>query len=199
MHESSYTHRFWAFTSICAEDYTGALAGLGTRIRSLVEARCLAAPVCGCPDPSFASGGEKLTALPDAEAAVCAPACSVQDLGPEGDLTEVPPCPADYADGHPPVRDPALPVPACFHVTFNPRCAIPCPGISSHLGCSTDANPWYGPSRGAELVISRRKDPAPFTREKIACPAIPLIEESCANGLDDDFDGRVDAADPDCL
>ena len=188
--------RSWAFTSLCAEDYTGALTGLGTRVRHLLEAQCLTAPLCGCPDPSFAFGGDKRTALPDAEAAVCAPTCSVQEIGTS--FSELPPCPADYAGGHPPLRDPALPVPACYHVTFNERCAIPCPGFSSYLGCSPAGNPLYGPSRGAELLVSRREDPPPSSRLHIQCSSAPLTEQLCHDGLDDDHDGRVDDDDPDC-
>ncbi len=191
--------RPWAFTSICAADYSGALAGLGTRVRSLLETQCLTTPLCGCPDPSFAGGGEKLTALPDAEAAVCAPTCAVEDLDGDGNVTEIPPCAMDYLGGHPPKRDPALPVAACHHVTFNAQCAIPCPGYSTYQGCDPATNPFYGPSRGAELVISRRADPAPGTHQTIRCAGTPLTEwHLCFNGVDDDVDGLVDADDPDC-
>ncbi len=190
--------RAWARTSLCAEDFSGALSGLGTRIRGLLEARCLTSPLCGCPDPAFAHGEARLTDLPDAEAAVCAPLCSVQSIDGDGNVTELPLCAPDYADGHPPLRDPALPVPACYHVTYNAACAVPCPENSLAMGCHPTNNPWYGPSRGAELLISRSADPAPGTREKITCAGAPLIERLCFNGLDDDVDGRTDADDPDC-
>ncbi|MBU1068287.1 hypothetical protein KJ975_01845 [Myxococcota bacterium] len=191
--------RAWAQTSLCAEDFSNALAGLGTRIRGLLETHCLTTPLCGCPDPAFANGEAKLTNLPDAEAAVCEPLCSVQDINGDGHVTELPLCSPDYLDGHPPLRDPALPVPACFHVTFNAACAVPCPDFSTYQGCDTATNPWYGPSRGAELLLSRREDPTPGTRQKIACAGTPLTEIwLCFNGLDDDIDGLVDADDPDC-
>lgn len=190
--------RYWAFTPICAEDFSQALYGLGTRIRSELEVRCLAAPLCGCPDPAFAFGADRLTDLPDAEAAACAPQCTVQDVDADGGTTDLPPCPTDYAGGHPLPRDPSLPVPACFHITYSAQCAVPCSEGSRALGCHPENRPWHGPSRGAELVLSRRADPAPFTREVVSCASLPLTEKSCRDGLDDDVDGRIDAADPDC-
>ena len=56
--------RYWAFTPICAEDFSRALYGLGTRIRSKLEVQCLAAPLCGCPDPAFAEPRRASTTTP---------------------------------------------------------------------------------------------------------------------------------------
>jgi hypothetical protein len=47
-------------------------------------------------------------------------------------------------------------------------------------------------------VISRRAAPAAGVGVSFTCAGIPLSEEDCADGLDEDLDGLVDAADPDC-
>ncbi len=188
----------WAFTSICADDYSPALVGLGNRIRSLVEVKCITTPLNGCPDPAFANGFPKLTSLPDSEAARCEPLCSVQDVDRNGVITEIPQCNPTYMGGHPALRDKNLPVPRCFHVMFNPDCAVPCPEGSEALGCHVTQNPWHAPSRGAEIIISRRDDPPPGTSAKISCAGLPLTEKLCSDGIDNDMDGLVDMADPDC-
>ncbi len=188
----------WALTSICSADYSPALVGLGQRIKNLVEVQCITTPLAGCPDPAAANGQTPLTHLETAVAAVCAPQCSVQEIAGDGGVHDIPQCPADYMGGHPAKRDLQLPVPACFHVVYNERCAEPCPAGSENFGCHPASNPWYGPSRGAEIILSRRTDPPVGTRAKVTCAGLPLTEKICSDGLDNDMDGLVDAQDPDC-
>jgi hypothetical protein len=188
----------WALTSICAPDYSAALVGLGNRIRELVEVQCITTPLAGCPDPAAANGEEPLTQLAPGEAGSCAPLCSVQDIDADGLVTEIPQCADTYQNGHPAKRDINMPVAKCFHVTFNPKCAEPCPEGAQRLGCDPLVAPWYGPSRGAEIIISRRADPTPGTRAKISCAGLPLTEKLCHDGQDNDVDGLIDAFDPDC-
>ncbi|PKN28032.1 MAG: hypothetical protein CVU65_00285 [Deltaproteobacteria bacterium HGW-Deltaproteobacteria-22] len=190
----------WAFTSICATDFSVALEGLGNKIKGLVEVQCITTPLNGCPDPAFANGEAKLTDLPDAEAAVCEPLCSVQDIDIDGNVTEIPLCAATYLGGHPPKLDQSLPVAKCYHVTYNADCAVPCPDETSlALGCHPTNSPWYAPSRGAEIIISRRTTATVGTKAKIACAGLPLTEKLCFDGVDNDSDGNIDMADPDCL
>jgi hypothetical protein len=97
------------------------------------------------------------------------------------------------------VVDPHLPVEACWHVTYNAACAVPCPGTSGADGtCDPHANPWHYPSRGAELVVSRRAASAAGWRVAATCASHHLTEAVCDDGLDNDADGRVDSDDPDC-
>jgi len=189
----------WAFTSICATDFAPALEGLGNKIKNLVEVQCITTPLNGCPDPAFANGEAKLTNLPDLEAAKCEPLCSVQDIDIDGNVTEIPLCDPAYLGGHPPKLDQSLPVAKCYHVTYNADCAVPCPEGSLALGCHPTTSPWYAPSRGAEIIISRRETATVGTRAKIACAGLPLTEKLCYDGVDNDSDGLIDMADPDCL
>ncbi len=188
----------WALTSICNPDYSPALVGLGNRIKALVEVQCITTPLSGCPDPAAANGQAPLTSLPPEEAGLCLPLCSVQDYDEDKNITDIPQCPADYMGGHPPKRDLNLPVAKCFHIAFNPECAVACPEGSERLGCDPGSTPWFGPSRGAEIIISRRADPPVGTRAKIACAGLPLTEKLCWDGKDNDVDGLIDAQDPDC-
>jgi len=188
----------WAFTSICASDFSPALEGLGNKIKGLVEVQCITTPLNGCPDPAAANGETPLTDLPTTEAQTCEPLCAVQDIDGDGNVTDIPLCSADYAGGHPAKRDINLPVAKCYHVTYNADCAVPCPEGSTLLGCHPTNSPWYAPSRGAEIIISRQRDPDPGTRAKIACAGLPLTEKLCFDGIDNDTDGLIDTADPDC-
>ncbi len=193
----------WAFSSLCETDYTPALTAWAGRLTSFTSARCTGLPLLGCPDPGAAQGsagliaGARLTALPERFAAVCEPTCTVLESAGDGAPTEVPACASGYAGGHPAEVDPALPVPACFHVVYDPGCAVPCPP-DAPATCDPETNPWWGPSRGAALVISRRAEPAEAPVVTFTCAGIPLSEEDCTDGLDEDLDGLVDAADPDC-
>jgi len=188
----------WAFTSICNPDFSAALVGLGNKIKGLVEVQCITTPLNGCPDPAFANGEAKLTHLPDAEASVCSPLCAIQDIDANGNVTDIPLCSPTYAGGHPAKRDQNLPVAKCYHVTYNADCAVPCPVGTIELGCHPTNSPWFAPSRGAEIIISRQRDPAPGTKAKIACAGLPLTEKLCYDGIDNDTDGLIDMNDPDC-
>ncbi len=190
--------RVWALSSICDGDYSHALAGMGNRLRHLMETRCLNTPLLGCPDPAFAFGYPRLTRLPDLQAARCQPECTVQDIHPDGTFTEILQCANDYQQGHPSLRDTDLPVPQCWQVVYDPDCVDPCPAGTLDQGCDPGTNPWNGPARGANVVISRREDPAPGTRSRVLCATFPLTEKLCSDGIDNDFDGLVDLADPDC-
>ncbi len=185
-----------AFASICG-DLSAPLTAWGDQLTSFTTARCTGLPLAGCPDPAFAFGAARLTALPYRFAAVCAPTCAVFETTGAGDPIELPPCPRDHASGHPAEVDPALPVPACFHVTYDPGCALPC-SLDDPAPCHPVANPWWGPSRGAAIAISRRAAPTEAPTITFTCEGLPLFETGCADGLDEDMDGRVDAADPDC-
>ena len=187
----------WAFSSLCTSDYSPALEAWAGRLGSFTSARCTGLPLAGCPDPAFAFAQGHLTALPERYAAVCAPTCVVFESVDGGAPIELPPCPANFAGGHPAELDAALPVPACFHVTYDAGCAVPC-SLDDPAPCHPVDNPWWGPSRGAAIVISRRVAPTLAPAITFTCEGLPLFETGCADGLDEDQDGLVDGADPDC-
>jgi len=187
-----------ALPSYCAPDYAPALTGLAGILADRFDAVCLSGPLVDCPDPAAAAGEPPLTALPPEVAARCEPRCQVWDEDVDHEIIGILPCPADHAGGHPPGIDPTLPMPACWHVTFSHACAAACPTTGA-WGCDPAVNPWWTPSRGAGLRISRREPAAPGVDTFARCPRLPLYEVLCANGLDDDVDGRIDEADPDCL
>ncbi|MBN2723996.1 MAG: VWA domain-containing protein [Deltaproteobacteria bacterium] len=177
----------WAYTSVCNPDYSQALEGLGNKIKALVEVQCITTPLKGCPDPAAANGFDPITDLSTAEAEICEASCDVRDISTSNNemvITNINPCPTDYAGGHPEKRDPSLTVEQCWHVMYNEKCADP----------YND----YGPSRGAEIIISRRTNPTPGTSTSITCAGTPLVEMLCQDGLDNDFDGKTDCEDDDC-
>ncbi len=188
----------WAHTSICSEDFSPALTGVSTRLATVVGTQCLAAVPAGCPDPAAAFGEAALTMLPADEAALCRPDCTVTLHRADGSQVSVPPCAADYAGGHPAAEDPQLPVEQCWHLQFNANCAVPCPKGSETQGCDPADNPWNYPSRGAQIVVSRR-NAVEFVRVEAVCSSYHLTETECSDGLDNDVDGRTDGQDPDCL
>lgn len=188
----------WARTSICDDDISPALTGISTRLAAMVGTQCLAAVPAGCPDPAAAFGEPPLTALSANEASICQPECTVTLYGADGAQTTVQPCPADYAGGHPAAEDPQLPVENCWHLQYNANCAVPCPKGSETQGCNPDSNPWNYPSRGAQIVVSRR-NAASFVRVDAVCSSYHLTETECSDGMDNDADGRVDSQDPDCI
>jgi len=176
----------WAYTSICNADYSQALEGLGEKIKALVEVQCITTPLKGCPDPAAANGLTPITSLPSNEASVCEAVCEVKDILADNSITPIYMCPSDYPSGnpgHPEKRDPNLPVDQCWHVRYNDSCA-------------EQAN--FGPSRGAEIIISRKTNPAPGTSASITCAGFPLTEMLCQDDIDNDFDGLTDCEDPDC-
>ncbi|PKN48170.1 MAG: hypothetical protein CVU59_00080 [Deltaproteobacteria bacterium HGW-Deltaproteobacteria-17] len=188
----------WAKTSICESDFSPALVGLGRRLASVVGTQCLSTVAAGCMDPAAAFGGEPLTELPQDVAGVCSPVCSVEQHDPEDQTSTIPACDPGYQGGHPATVDAGLPVEACWHVMFNANCSMPCPEGSLEQGCDPVSNPWNYPSRGAELVVSRRAPPSEGLRIQATCSSYELTETVCDDGLDNDADGRLDASDPDC-
>jgi len=187
----------WALFSVCDTDFSIPLEGMADRLTAFTTARCTGLPLAGCPDPAAAFGWTPLTALPERYASVCAPTCAVSEAVDGGAPVALPPCPATHAGGHPAEVDPALPVPACFHVVYDPGCAVPC-APDDPAPCDPVDNPWWGPSRGAALVISRRAALAQAPAVTFSCEGLLLFETGCTDGLDEDLDGLVDAADPDC-
>jgi hypothetical protein len=173
----------WAYLSNCSNDYSPLLIGLGEKIRSVLAISCITAPIVGCPDPSFFSGYDKITNLPDMQAEVCIPECSIVEKTSEGVEEQIEQCPSSYLNGHPLEIDPQLPLEKCFHIKFNERCAQ----YDNH-----------GPSRGATIEISRQQTPQLGTKVTATCKSFTLTEENCHNNIDDDFDGDIDTNDMDC-
>ncbi|MGM0597478.1 MAG: hypothetical protein ACQES9_10610 [Myxococcota bacterium] len=175
----------WAYTSVCNGDYSPALEGLGNKIKDLVEVQCITTPLNGCPDPAAANGLDPITQLDSKERDVCEPNCSVYDVNPDGSVNEIELCAAESGpdnDGHPPKIWDGLEEP-CYHVTYNEKC---------------DNGSTHSPSRGAEIIISRKENPPLGTSAKITCQGFPLQEKLCYDGEDNDFDGLTDGSDPDC-
>ncbi len=184
----------WPFRSICETSYAPALTGMvheffSRTARLQPHRTCVRQALYGCPDPSFANGGEKTSQLPDEIAAVCAPECEVQleDEWP----TPVPPCDPAYADGHPDPIDPDLPVEACFHVVHDALCHE---ASAASLAVATG----NAVATGAQLVISRRTIPEWTPGASFRCRALPPRELTCRDGFDNDQDGLTDRQDPDC-
>ncbi|MFH2009616.1 MAG: vWA domain-containing protein [bacterium] len=186
----------WAYTSICSSNYVPALQGIGEKISGLLSEQCLPAPLKGCSDPGVDFG------LPQAVEtcavnAQCSPQCTVIDVFERGLTNEqrypVPPCldvmpdgsilsgnterTLAYASGHPNTRDPNLPVSACWHINYQPRCPQ---------------------SNFAEILVARTTDPPARSFAEVACKQIPKDEELCNDQVDNDEDCRVDMDDPCC-
>ncbi len=186
----------WAYTSICADDYTPFLAGVGDRIRSGLDQSCLTVPLEGCADVGVEFGTPQAS-VTCAINERCLANCQVEDFFWRGtdDETrqEVPPClevmsdgsfaagnvdrTLAYASGHPALRDTDLPVSACWHIIYNAYCSR---------------------SNYAELVISRQENPPPRSFATVACSLIYPDELTCGDGLDNDQDCLVDSDDPCC-
>jgi hypothetical protein len=183
----------WAFSPQCSVTFTDALEGIGRQIGRALHPACPAEPLAGCADPAAALG------LPgDGQSCndQCRAECEVEEVLEPGTPNEtvqpVPPClevcsagPCSgntdptlaYAGGHPLDDDPALPVPRCWHVGYQPDCPQ---------------------SNRAELRISRRVAPPPRSRIQAWCTPLPVIEAQCDDGQDNDEDCLVDGDDPDC-
>jgi len=186
----------WAYSSICAADYTPFLAGVGHMIRTGLANDCLSSPLAGCADPGvdFGTPQAPVTCAINDQ---CLANCMVEDIFSRGTMdetqAEVPPClevmpdgsvaqgnvdrSLAYATGHPALRDVDLPVSACWHIIFNSNCRR---------------------SNYAELVISRQEDPPPRSFANVHCTAIYPDEFTCGDGLDNDQDCLVDLDDPCC-
>ncbi len=186
----------WAYTSNCSADYTPVLQGLGDRIRTRIENRCLPSPLAGCADVGVEFGTPR-AAQTCAVNAQCLASCRVTDIFDRGlateTLSDVPPCldllpdgtilssntdrTLAYAGAHPQERDPNLPAPACWHIRYQERCPE---------------------SNYSELIIARRADPPPRAITELACRQIAPKEDLCNDQQDNDENCLVDAEDPCC-
>ncbi len=186
----------WAFTSICSEDFSPALEGIGSVIGERLAYQCMPAPLKGCSDPGVEFGAGQHSQRCEVNSQ-CLAVCTVEDVFGRNTSEEVryqvPPCleiledgtrlqgnkdrAVAYAGGHPDLRDPDLPVAACWHVSFEPACV--------------DSN-------GAEILVARREDPPPKAFAEVSCAQIPAVEELCNDMRDNDENCLVDADDPCC-
>jgi hypothetical protein len=188
----------WAYSSICSADYTPAMAGLGNKIKDILEFQCLPAPLKGCADVGVEFGTPR-AALTCAINERCLADCIVTDVFERGLDNEqrytVPPClwvdetgstiiegntdqTQAIALGHPTERG-ALPgaITACWHINYQPNC----PG-----------------SNYAEIIIARNVDPPPRSFTEVACRLITRDEQICNDQKDNDEDCLVDMEDPCC-
>ncbi len=185
----------WAYSSICSADYTPALAGFGNKIKDRLDSQCPPGPFKGCSDVGVEFGSpQALVTCPVNER--CLPECVVGEIRYRGTEEQVgvwmPSClevctggfcqgntnrSLAYAGGHPPDRDPDLPVEVCWHVVFNPDCP--------------DSN--Y-----AELRAARRTDPPPRTFLVYSCEQVERNETLCDDGVDNNENCLVDMNDPCC-
>ncbi len=185
----------WAYTSICSADYTPALAGVGRKIKDILEFQCLPSPLKGCADVG-AEFGTPRAAQTCAINERCLPNCSVGETRNRGTDDEydvwLPPClevcdagycegntarNLAYAGGHPPMRDPSLPVEACWHINYQEHCPQ---------------------SNYAEILVARRTNPPPRTFLGVSCMQISRDEQLCNDTRDNDEDCLVDMDDPCC-
>ncbi|PKN22287.1 MAG: hypothetical protein CVU65_15355 [Deltaproteobacteria bacterium HGW-Deltaproteobacteria-22] len=189
----------WPFNSTANYTYFQELSALayGYVARfadAMSQQTCVNQAVFGCPDPSFAAGGEKTTPLPDDLARVCAPECEVvltdEASVPGESATAIPMCDPAYAAGHPQLIDPSLPVPVCWHLVHDDFCL----GSMGALRPKTDA----APLSGARIVISLRNAAAAGAAWDFRCRRLAARESTCDDGVDNDQDGMIDHDDPDC-
>ena len=188
----------WAYSSICSADYTPALAGIGNKIKDILEFQCLPSPLKGCADVGVEFGTPR-AAQSCAINSQCLAECQVTDVFERGLPNEkeytVPPClevmtdgtimegnidrSLAYANGHPNERDANLPgtIQACWHINYQEACVV---------------------SNFAEIIISRKTDPPPRSFTNVACRQISRDEQLCNDLQDNDEDCLVDADDPCC-
>ncbi len=186
----------WAYSSICSADYTPALAGIGNKIKDILEFQCLPSPLKGCADVGVEFGTPRAAQTCQINGQ-CLAQCVVTDVFERGLPAEqeytVPPClevandssimegnvdrALAYDNGHPNERDAALPVAACWHINYQENC----PG-----------------SNFAEIIISRKTDPPPRSFTNVACQQINRDENICNDSADNDEDCLVDHDDPCC-
>ncbi len=186
----------WAYSSICETDYTPALAGIGNKIKNVLDFQCLPSPLKGCADVGVEFGTPRAAQTCTINSQ-CLAHCMVTDIferGLPGEMEySVPPClevaldgtllvgnidrALSYANGHPNERDATLPVAACWHINYQEACAV---------------------SNYAEIIISRRSDPPPRSFANVACEQLPTDELLCNDQKDNDEDCLVDMDDPCC-
>ncbi len=181
-----------AYQSICVDNLQSSLDGITQLIGARVS-NCLPAPLKGCPDPG-ASMGPMGDGQPCNDA--CVPSCQVTERQQPGSpweiVTAIPwcrevcttgVCPGNtdatlaYKGGHPDPIDPALPLPACWHIEYSSNCF--------------DSN-------FARLAMSRVQPAPERSTVAVDCDGLPSVESACEDGVDNDEDCLVDADDPDC-
>ncbi len=185
----------WAYTSICSADYSPALKGIGDVISVKLD-QCMPTPLKGCSDPGVEFGAPQ-AARSCAINSQCLAQCTVTDIfGRDTDAEQrydVPPCleilsngtwekgntdrTLAYASAHPNLRDPNLPVAACWHINYQAACPQ---------------------SNGAALVISRREDPPSRSFAETSCVQLAPKEQLCNDMKDNDENCLTDADDPCC-
>jgi len=188
----------WAYSSICSADYTPALAGIGNKIKDILEFQCLPAPLKGCADVGVEFGTPRAArtcsinsqclaecevtdvfyrGIPDQEAKYTVPPCL--EVAPDGSIMEgnIDRAASYGGDGHPAERDGNLPVAACWHINYQPMCEV---------------------SNFAEIIISRKTDPPPRSFSEVACRQISRDEQLCNDNQDNDEDCLTDGDDPCC-
>jgi hypothetical protein len=186
----------WAYTSICSADFSPALKGIGDRIGGLLAYQCLPTPLKGCSDPGVEFGTPQAAQTCEVNSQ-CQAQCTVRDIygrGTDDELRyDVPPCleilengtwdknntdrALAYAAGHPELRDPSLPVAACWHINYQPGCPQ---------------------SNGAEILIARQEDPPRRSFSEIYCVQLGAKEQLCNDTRDNDENCLVDMDDPCC-
>jgi hypothetical protein len=184
-----------AAQSICGDPFTIVADRLREALGDPAGDQCLPGPPAGCLDVGY-EFGQPGTGCPQYHDR-CLAQCYVTEIRraskPDEVRLDVPPClevcpegPCEgntdwtiaYKNGHPERVDLGLPVPACWHVSYQPAC--------------TDSN-------GAEVIIARQTNPPLRTLAEISCVPAPVTEVDCADGLDEDGDCLADADDPDCV
>jgi hypothetical protein len=217
----------WAFTSICNNSFQDALAGIGNKIKDLLDFQCLPTPLKGCSavqsefitaDCGGITCGAGTACMPLCDnpgpdcvpVPRCRPTCAVnQACRPNCTVTDV------YKRGT--VDESKLVVPACLDVCPSG----PCEGNSllpnANQNAYANGHPlerdnalpvqacWhinYQPncpgSNYAEIIISRQNDPPARSFAEVACMQITKTEQLCNDGADNDEDCLVDEQDEDC-
>lgn len=220
----------WAFTSVCASDFSSALRGIAQVIVEGMSEKCPVQPFAGCRDGP-----------PGTACSPCLPKCTIYDIEnrnrPDEQKMEVVWCgrvcqnglctqadmeecnfddqgfcncpaglgptvfgperdqycaPLLYPDGSPEVKiDSRL-------LTAVPRQE---PSTEGDIGRSSAC--WYMSANtsceyGAGFRIARGDEPPPRTFADGRCSLIPIKEQLCNDGVDNDEDCLIDENDPDC-
>ncbi len=201
----------WAFTSVCAADYSPALEGLGNKLKTLLDP-CVSLPIQGCPDPNHVLDTSSCS-TPEAQGALtseCQPQCNVierikDEEGTVVQQSNIPYCGdvngVDISSLNGSKIDPSLPVDVCWYVKYSDYCDRSeqlCLEVNQNGDCMKYITVQHYPSRGAEINIVRQQDAPPRTSYSVSCSGYAPYEQLCNDGIDDDGDCLIDADDPDC-
>jgi len=187
----------WAHTSICSADFSPALEGIGGIIGGLLDNQCLPTPLKGCSDPGVEFDAPQALTTCQVNSQ-CLAQCSVTDIFGRGtddeERYDVPPCleirpdgtwdkgntdrSLAYAAAHPDLRDPSLPVAACWHINYQPGCPQ---------------------SNFAEILVARQEDPPRRSFSEVTCVQLASKEQLCNDQKDNDENCLVDRDDPCCI